>query len=174
MHLAPVSAPAKPLTTRKGRVHAAPRSLRDRIAQYLHYAALSPNETMAAIAEKMGVGRSHLYTLIKQGQEAGILVFSDPMERIEYQIIPKVVDNLNYFLDAKDKTVTIEAAKGTIFRAYQDSKGITDGGQTILALKIEQADGSELRVLTGRIVGTPKELPEADALEGSIVNEVNS
>ena len=104
----------------------------------------------------MGLEANSLYRVIKQGRESGLLSFDDPLERIEHEIIPKVVDNLNYFLDAKDKTVTIEAAKGTIFRQFQDSKGISDGNQTVLALKIEQADGQEIKIMTGHIVGTPK------------------
>lgn len=158
MALAPKSAPIKEITTPTGKKRPAPRSLRDRVAQYLHYSMTYPNETMTGLAEKMGIDRRHLHRIIKEGQEAGILIFDDPLDRIEHEIVPKVVDNLNHFLDLKDRAVTIEAAKGTIFRAYQDAKGIIESQQTILALKIEQPDGSDVKILTGHIVGRPKEL----------------
>ena len=160
--------PLKPVVCRNGRRMSAPRSLRHRAAQYLHLSMMNPNQPVSAIAEKMGISRTQLYNVIKDGQSAGFLTFDDPLERIEHQIIPKVVDNLNFFLDAKDKTVTIEAAKGTLFKSYQDSKGISDGNTTVLALKIEQADGgSEVKVLSGHIVGRPKGLPSV----GEIVDE---
>lgn len=156
--LAPESAPVKKITAANGKKKAAPRSLRDRVAQYLHYSMTYPNETMKGLAEKMGIDRRYLHAIIRDGREAGILVFDDPLDRIEHEIVPKIVDNLNHFLDLKDRAVTIEAAKGTIFRSYQDAKGIVDGPQTILALKIEQPDGSDIKILTGNIVGRPKEL----------------
>jgi hypothetical protein len=158
---------AKPLTDKRGRKSAAPRSLRNRVAQYLHYSMLNPNATMGDIADKMGIASTTLYRLIKDGQAAGVLVFEDPLKRIEHQIIPKVVDNLNFFLDAKDKTVTIETAKGTLFKAYQDSKGMTEGNMTVLALKIEQAGGPEMKVVTGHIVGRPKGLIVEDVTNES-------
>lgn len=154
--------PEKTVTDKRGHSRAAPRSLRDRIAQYLHFALLFPNSTKSDIASKMGLSNSTLYELLRQGQEHGLLKFTDPLEMIEYQIIPKIVNNLNYYLDQKDKTVTIEAAKGTLFPAYKESRGIQEGSQTVLALKIEPAGDSGIKVLAGHIVGRPKGLPEDD------------
>ncbi len=159
MRLATDSDPIRTLTTKNGHKAAAPRSLRSRVAQYIHFSVLNPNATLKDLAGMMGIAPGTLYKVIKEGQETGILTFDDPLARIEHEIIPKVVDNLTYFLDKKDKTVTIEAAKGTIFRQFQDSKGISDGNQTVLALKIEQADGTDIKVMTGHIVGSPKGLP---------------
>ena len=119
-----------------------------------------PNATKADIAEKMGINKKTLYNLIQDGYEQNLLSFSDPLEQIDHQLIPKIVKNLNFFLDQQDKTVTIEAAKGTIFKSYAEAKGITEGGQTILALRIEQPDGGEVKVLAGRILGKPKDIED--------------
>ena len=130
---------------------------------------LHPNSTRAEIAAKMGISRSGLNDIVKQGRDTGLLVFDDPMDQIEYEIIPKVLDNLNFYLDAKDKAVTIEAAKGTIFRSYQEARGISENNQTVIALKIETAGGPDVKVMTGHIVGKPKGLP-AQIVE---IEEVN-
>ncbi len=135
---------------------------RDRILQFLAIRNAEPNLTHADIARKLGIAPRSLYSLISKATREGWLVFSDPVSRIENEIIPKVVDNLSFFLDAKDKQVTIETAKGTIFKKYQDEQGISDVAQTVLALKIEIPDASSVgtKILTGRIVGKPKELTE--------------
>jgi hypothetical protein len=100
-----------------------------------------------------------LYGIIYRATKEGWLRFEDPVQRIENEIIPKVVDNLSRMLDEGNERVTIETAKGTIFRKYQEEQGISDAAQTILALKIEQPDGTETKILTGRIVGRPKAIP---------------
>ena len=155
--------PERPIVMKDGRRMAASKPLRARVAQYLHTKVQHPTATNGMIAEMMGLSRNGLGRIIKTAHEAGLLEFDDPLERVEYELIPKIVDNLNFFLDAKDKTITIEAAKGTLFRAYQESKGISDGNQTVLALKIERADsdGGEVRVTTGHIVGKPRSLQPA-------------
>lgn len=153
-----LSDPLHPVVDKLGRTKVAPRTLRERVAQFIRLNAQYPNATRTEIAERMGVARSQLYRYIKEGQEAGLLRFDDPIEKLENEIIPKVVDNLNYFLDAKDKTVTIETAKGTIFKQFQEARGLNENNQTVLALKIEQPDGQEIKIMTGHIVGRPKEL----------------
>ena len=147
---------------KNGHKKTAPKGLRERIAQYIHYSMVYPNSAKADIAEKMGISAATLYKIITDAQAQGLIKFTDPLERIDYEIIPKIVDNLNHFLDAKDKTVTIEAAKGTLFKSYQESRGISDGNQTVLALKIEMPDGQDVKILTGHIVGKPKSLSEAE------------
>jgi hypothetical protein len=152
--------PIKPIVDKNGRRRAAARPLRERIAQYVRVSSAYPNASKTDIAQKMGIARKQLYTIIKEGMEAGILTFDDPIEKIEHEIIPKVVDNLNYYLDQKDKTVTIETAKGTIFKQFQEAKGISDSQQTVLALKIEQPDSGDVKIAIGHIVGRPKTLTE--------------
>ena len=158
-HLA--SGPTKTITTKTGVKKAAPKDLRARIAQFLHFSMMFPNAPRTELAEKMGITPKRLYEIITKGKNEGLIEFSDPLERLDYEIIPKIVDNLIYFLNAKDKTVTIEAAKGTLFPAYKESRGMSETSQTVLALKIELPDGNEIKVVGGgRIVGTPKALDE--------------
>jgi hypothetical protein len=133
---------------------------RDRILQFIAIRNEQPDLTHADIARKLGLAPRTLYTLISKATREGWLVFSDPVSRIENEIIPKVVDNLSHYLDLKDKQVTIETAKGTIFRKYADEQGIHDMPQTVLALKIEKGDGPDIKVAIGSIVGKPREIED--------------
>jgi hypothetical protein len=135
------------------------RTMRDRIAQFIALRNEHPDWTHAEIAKKLGILPRTLYGIIYRATKEGWLRFEDPVQRIENEIIPKVVDNLSRMLDEGNERVTIETAKGTIFRKYQEEQGISDAAQTILALKIEQPDGTETKILTGRIVGRPKAIP---------------
>ena len=57
--------------------------------------------------------------------------------------------------------MTIEAARGTgLFQSYQAAKAESEPVQTMLALKIEHADGGETKVITGHIVGRPRSVEE--------------
>lgn len=92
--------------------------------------------------------------------------FEDPLSKLEHEVIPKVVANLSKFLDEGDKTVTIETAKGTIFRQYADSKGISEQPVTVLALKIEQPDemNGGMKVVAGHVVGKPRVIIDASPI----------
>ena len=160
MLLAAQHVPEKAITDKNGVKKAAPKDIRERVAQFLQLDIAFPSATKAELAEKMGLTAKRLYEIIQKGRETGLIKFVDPIDRIDYELIPKIVENLNYFLDAKDKTVTIEAAKGTIFKAYQDSKGISDSNSMVLALKIEMPEAMDAKILTGHIVGKPKALLE--------------
>ncbi len=132
-------------------------SRRDRIGQWIALKTEDPHLTNQEIAEKMGITRGSLNSMIWAARKDGLLKFEDPLQKIEYQIIPKVVDNLMEFLDAKDKTVTLETAKGTIFKQYQQTKGVSDNPTNVLALKIEMPDAAQgMKVVTGQIVGQPR------------------
>lgn len=137
---------------------------RARVAAWLEMRALEPDISIAEIARQLRCSPKTLNSSIQKAVEEGWLKFEDPLSRIDYQIIPKVVRNLNKFLDEGDKTVTLETAKGTIFKTYQESKGISDTPQTVLALKIEQPDGQEIKIVTGHVVGKPKQVnPDYEA-----------
>lgn len=133
---------------------------------WLHLKASEPEMTNEQAAARIGISKYTLKGYITQAGKEGWLKFEDPRERLEWEIIPKVVRNLNEFIDKRDKTVTIETAKGTIFRQFQQDHGINEGGSNIIALRIEApptpegagTDGTTIKVVTGRIVGRPKEL----------------
>lgn len=139
------------------------RSRRDTIAMYLMFQASEPGISNIEIARRLGISRNTLGATIDTAVREGWLKFDQPLERLEHELIPKVVDNLNHFLDKKDKTVTLETAKGCLFKDYQQSKGISDAPTTVLALKIETVDSEGVKVIEGHVVGTPRELEEENA-----------
>ena len=135
---------------------------RDRIAAWLMLRAVEPGITVKAAADKLGISRSTLHSDIVKAVEQGWLRFDESMDQLRYQVIPKVMRNLNHFLDDGDRQVTIEAAKGTVFKQFAEAEGLLDNKQvTILALKLEMPEtpaGEQPLTLTGKIVGTPRDL----------------
>ncbi len=112
----------------------------------------------AEIAQALGVSSHQLNVQIRQAVKDGWLVFTDPLERFQEQIVPKVVDNIDHFIGLKDKQMTIEAAKGAgIFKSHQAIKTETDAPPTILALKIETSPATDVKVETGAIMGVARE-----------------
>jgi len=110
----------------------------------------------------MGLAPKSLNALIGKATKEGWLKFDDPIARINHEIIPKVLDNLNTFLDARDKAVTIETAKGTIFKTYQASEGALEGQQqNVLALKIEMIGSDTAPIISGQVIGKPRELKDS-------------
>jgi hypothetical protein len=142
-------------------VDEAPTSLRNRIVEWLKLRAEDPNITQTDAARKMGIAPKTLSAHISHATQQGWLKHIDPLARIEHEVVPKVLDNLNYYLDQRDKAVTLETAKGTVFKTFQESKGISDAPKTVLALKIELPDHpSEQPVMTGTVVGRPRQIED--------------
>ncbi len=134
---------------------------RDRIAQWIEMRALEPDITNKEVARRLGIAPKSLNTLISQATREKWLVIDDPLSRIEHEIIPKTIENLDYFLKKKDRSVTIEVAKGTIFKQFAESHGIIEAPTTVLALKIESPHRQgepppDVKIITGTIVGKPK------------------
>lgn len=121
--------------------------------------------TNKAIAEKIGITSEYLNTLIYRARREGWLVFENPMDKLEYEIVPKVVENLNLFLDQRSEKVTIETAKGVLFPVYKDLKGVSEEGpKTMLAFKIEMPpsmDGTPV-VSSGIVSGTPRVIVDVE------------
>lgn len=126
---------------------------RGHIAQYLYFRAVEPDISIKEVAERLQISHSVLKKHLYKARKEGWLQFEDPLERIEFEIVPKVIDNLSHFLDQQDKQVTIETAKGTIFKQYQESKGLVENNVTVLALKIEKPMDGEPKVVAGTVVG---------------------
>lgn len=137
--------------------------IRSRVGTYLGMRALEPSISNSEVARRMCISTSTLNHYLVQARREGWLTFSDPLARMEYEVIPKVMDNLVGFLDAKDKQVTIEAAKGTVFKMFQEAKGISEAPKTVLALKIEMPPSSEDTPRSGVIVGVPRMLDPSDS-----------
>ena len=128
---------------------------RERVAQWTLMKVLEPSISIKTAAKKMGITDRSLHRYIAQGLKEKWLQFDDPMERLEYELIPKVVGNINDLLDKKDKFATMETAKATIFKVYQASHGASDAPVTVLALKIENTPPDAGKVFSGIVVGVP-------------------
>lgn len=131
------------------------------VARWLELRSKDPDLTIVEAARQLKISRKTLNAAIQQAVENGWLKFEDPLSKLEYEVVPKVVRNLNAWLDENDKTVTIEAAKGMVFPIYRESKGVSENPQTVLALKIESPTGDQAAaVLTGQIIGAPRKINE--------------
>lgn len=138
-------------------------SARDRIASLVYYRATEPGITNVEVAKRLGIQAHTLNAYVTQAVKEGWLTFEDPLSRLEYELVPKVIDNLNHFLDARDKTVTIETAKGTIFKQFQEAKGLNQvQPSTVLAIKLELPDGGSTEIVS-KVVGTPRTFDEEEA-----------
>jgi hypothetical protein len=133
--------------------------MRQRVADWAQMRMLEPNISTADAARRLGISPKTLYAYISRANREGWLRFDSPMDRIEYEVIPKAVDNLKYWLDLKDKTATLETMKGTAFPAYREQLGIQEAPTTVLAIKIEPTphrDGQEMVITNNRILGRSK------------------
>lgn len=135
-----------------------------RVAEWVKWRAIEPTMTTADIAKKIGISPRALYGYISRATKEGKLKFEDPFAQVEHEIMPMIAENVKDFLAAKDRTVTIEAAKSVLFPLYKESKGVSEAPKTILALKLEAPPG-DVKLSGGIIMGTPKVLPVTDAID---------
>jgi Winged helix-turn-helix DNA-binding len=143
-------------------------SARDRVSQWIYYRATNPGITNAEVARRLNIAPGTLNTILSRARKAGWLKIENPMDRIEFELIPKIVENLNTFLDKGDRTVTIEAAKGVLFPQYRESKGIVENKIAVLGINIQMPEGEMALepVRRGAIAGIPKPA----ALEAEIIS----
>lgn len=145
------------------------RTIRDRIGQWMELRREDPSRTNVECAKLIGIAPQTLNTYISKAHREGWLRFSEPLARIEHEIIPQTIDNLAFYLSkegGRDKQVTIETAKGMIFKQFLDSKGVSEAPQTVLALKIESIapDGLPSVKVSGNVVGAPRLAPAPPVL----------
>lgn len=148
--------------------------MRDRIKKWLQWKAIEPKLTHREAAARMGIAEQTLTNIIYKASKEGWLKFEDPLAELEYEIIPKVTQNLKYYLDQHDKDVTIKTAQGTLFKQFQDAKGITQAAPqtTVLAFKIEIPPGGPATVAAGHIVGTPRRVDvKSEIVDAEVVSE---
>lgn len=133
------------------------RTYRTHIAQWAMMRAQEPGITTKDVAIRLGLNPDTLRSIVSLAAKEGWLKFDDPMSQLEHEIIPQVSENLKYFLKKRDKQVTLETAKGTLFPQFKESKGISEAPQTVLAIKIEMpADKGRVSTINGIIAGTPR------------------
>ena len=144
-------------------------SARDRVGQWILFRAKEPGITNSEVARRLGIAPGTLNTVLMRARREGWLKIEDPLDRIEYELLPKIVNNLNTFLDKGDRTVTIEAAKGVLFPQYRESKGITENKIAVLGINIQMPEGEmgETPMRRGAIMGAPKPAAiEAEIISG--------
>lgn len=142
-------------------VAGAKNNARKHVVEWIAVKAANPDITNADAARKIGISRTHLQHCIQRGTKEGWLVFEDPHDRLHNVLVPRVVDNIEYWLKKKDKKMTIETAKGVgLFQSYAPVKGDNEVTQPILALKIEHVDGTTAKAITGHIVGRAKQVED--------------
>jgi hypothetical protein len=137
---------------------------KQRIKMWLQWKAMEPKLTHEEAAKRLGLATQTLTNLIYKATKQGWLKFTNPLDELEYEIMPKVTHNLKYYLDQGDKDVTIKTAQGTLFKQFQAAKGIQQVAPqtTVLAFKIEMPSGGPSHS-AGVIVGAPRKLEIIDA-----------
>lgn len=131
-------------------------SEREAIAKWLAWRVKEPKISMTEASRRLGLQPSTLRRYVGRAEKAGWLQVQDPIERIEKVIIPKTLDNIEYFLAKRDRVVTVETAKNTVYRQFQEAKGISNAPKTVLALRIEAAPQDAPIISSSKVVGTPR------------------
>ncbi len=112
------------------------------------------------IAEHLGISLATLRTYVTRAAKEGWLQVDDPEARLQFRIAPKVVENIEHFIDQRDKGVTIAAAKGLgLFKSYQAVTVEGEAPGTLLALRIDVLRDKVDQAIAGTVVGTPKRPP---------------
>lgn len=105
--------------------------------------------------------RQYMYVAGKQGwiSRKGSQLPA-PEDQIEYQLAHKVVRNLDEMLDSPDPEIrnnaTLETAKGTIFKKFDQSNEQLVPPSMVLAIKIEIPAGAPAEMREGTIGGKPR------------------
>lgn len=114
--------------------------------------------TNAEAAEKLGLSPSTVHSYLSKARSQGILQLYSPADILEHEVLPKVIENITFFLDKKSEKMTIETAKGLgLFKSHQAVKIDGEAPKSALIVNIQFQDSGEHRE-GGNIVGTPKVL----------------
>lgn len=113
-----------------------------------------------AVAEQLGITKNTLKVYMYRAHKSGwlnIASFEDPDDKLEIVLKSKTIANLDAFLDARDKEVTLETAKGLgLFKQHQMIK--TDAAPAIgiaLSVNVEMPTGTVSTARPGSIGGAP-------------------
>lgn len=117
-----------------------PKDSKVRRTVYAAIALKSQGMKNDAVAEQLGITKNTLKTYMHRAHTRGWLTiasFDDPDDKLEIVLKSQTVENLNAFLVAKDKEVTLETAKGLgLFKTHQTIK--TDQAPPIgIALSVQ-------------------------------------
>lgn len=115
-----------------------------------------------AIAEALGISVKSISPYIYRATKNGWLTLDDPKARLEYQMMHKVMDNINEGLNDTSRHMTsgmrvktavaLKVAEGTIFKQF-DTVADRTPSTTIVAVKIEMPEGPRPQIRAGNDVG---------------------
>lgn len=123
------------------------------VAGWIRAKAANPDASNIEIAKELGITVRNLRAALYKGRKQGWLEFSDPLNELKYGMVPKAMENLNLFLDARDKDITRDVLKATVFAEYQAAEGIQQQPNTVFALKIEVPEGFDKASAAANIKG---------------------
>lgn len=115
--------------------------MRANTARWLQLKTTNPDLSNKDIAKELGIAYKTLENTLRKARREGWLKFHDPLDDFKYGTVPLIAENMELFLKARDKQVTIEAFKATLAKEYAQEQGVHEAPTTILALKIELPDG---------------------------------
>lgn len=140
------------------------------VASWLKMKMADPQMSDKDIAAKLGISPSTLHNTLYKAKREGWIRFEDPLSEVRYGHLPLIAENLELFLKTRDKQVTIEAAKATLWKDYggvAPNSGGTAGTPMVFALKIELPAGLDTARaasnVKGIIVGNPVGFTTSDA-----------
>lgn len=118
------------------------------------------------IAKSLGIARSTISHYIYLAGKNGWLTAQDvpdPKDRLDYQLVHKVMDNLEEALDDNARhqtsgikvkhTVALKIAEGTVFKKFDQAAVTPQQQQTIVAIRIEQPPGEPQAIREGTLGG---------------------
>ena len=120
-------------------------------------------EIAAELKVRVATLSTYVYRAVKSGflvNSKGESLLADPKDQVEYELAHKVVRNLGVLLDCGDtkiqKEVTLEVAKGTLFKKFDQQVNVPLPNMNVLSLRIEMPRGAEaITVREGSIGGKP-------------------
>jgi len=115
------------------------------------------------IAKALGLSRSTLAGYVYKAGRNGWLDLEDPKDRLEYQVMHKVVRNLDEALDSEHilqtgmpvrSAVALKIGEGTLFKKFAEQAPVSQ--QTVVAIKIEMPiSGQSAQIREGTTGGAP-------------------
>lgn len=128
------------------------------------------------IAAELDIKPASIYQYLWRASKAGLLpkteggTFLDPRDQVEVDLTQRVTRNMREFLDSDDesirKEVTLELAKGALFKKFDPEKGsVANPQMNVLSIRIEMPEGPPPVIRAGTVGGTPS------YVEGEIVGE---
>lgn len=118
----------------------------------------------AEIAKQMGISEKSISPYVYRATKNGWLdIDYDPKERINFQLMHKVVRNLEEGLDIKNILATgmpvrthvaLKMAEGTIFKQF-DQQAPQEARTTVVAVQVVMPDGPRQQVRADTTGGTP-------------------